>query len=304
MADKFSLETDRDWKSLLKKAEPHDFVPGGLGDDHASPVPLVWLSRLRSTAVLKKEKSWLARDGLVPLIHFFKDQPRPPAGFTGRVLIHEDWGHFVPRAWRPRCAGYRLTPLPTTREQLSPAPTPRRWVTIARVCRQFCSSPHLRATLAALPRRHDLLTGYFEVGDVTAEYLFEFFGAFRDGFSGKVDHAELFQLRHVTDLRDATVLDLNERLVCADDANLHLLLSRGASLPASPPRRAEETLRVSAYHGYAVSKLAQGADFWTDPESAEFLGFLRSMEVVHPGQRKIDIPPWIWQVARAGAGAR
>jgi hypothetical protein len=243
-----------------------------------NPLPSGFLSRLPG------EKVFLARDGLIPLLRFFSRTPAPPKTYRGELVIHRDWLAFVPVRWRARCRLYRIGARSSPGQAESP---PRvRAVFAYQFSQLYCSAPCLEERAGAYAKSRALKKALFggaplallEHGEPSMRYELKAHSTFGSLFGSAPTPMSLNELKHFTDLRDALALDFNERLHCSDDANLHLLFSRGAIDPLAPPAKSSEQFeRVSPFHGYYLSNFTgQEARFWEHAEWGALERFLKS----------------------------
>ncbi len=284
-------------------------------DLYDTPVATVFLGQLRSLEELKASPRWIVRDGLIPLLDFFVKVPAPEKKFRARLFVPAKWREFIPLAWRPFCASYSLRFLPE--EEIWEKPQTirerRRWITAMHLSPGFCSLRNLEQTLANLRadpalsdlRRRAPVDSYVNIGCVAPEYLFPFQRALHETLRGDISFLDHFSFKHFSDLRDAVVLDLNEQLLCADDAHLHLMLARGAILPGTLPGAEDPAfVRLSPFHGYALAELAPDLKYFFD--EFLFVEWSRYLESIPPGNDPlfVDLPcgkvhGWIWRFAQS-----
>jgi hypothetical protein len=243
-----------------------------------SPLPSGFLSRI------PREKIFLARDGLIPLLRFFSRYPAPPKTYRGELLVHRDWGAFVPSRWRARCRLYRIGSRASP--GLPKEQTRTRAVMAFQFSRYYCSETFLEERAGAYKKSRVLQAalrggpplGIFEHGEPNMGFELKAHHSLSQLFGRRATPVSLAELKHFTNLRDAYALDFNERFHCSDDANLHLLLSRGAVDPLEPLVKAKEHFeRVSLYHGYFLSTFTgREARFWENAERDAMRRFLKS----------------------------
>jgi hypothetical protein len=133
-------------------------------------------------------------------------------------------------------------------------------------------------------------------------YQVGFYGQLHGAFPGGVGLLQRHELTHFLDLRAHLYLDCNEKLLVADDAALHLALSRGAIEPLSslPKKPRGEFLRISPFHGFYLSGLSSGfKTVWENPECLDAWEFFRSMEAGAGSRRSAASPfaGWLWDFA-------
>ena len=141
---------------------------------------------------------------------------------------------------------------------------------------------------------------YFELGPVSGEYLYNYFSHFIGTLGGPVKFHQYFDFKHLLNLGDSIILNLNEKLICSDDANLHVLLARGAVLPNADSNKSKpkEFHRLSALHGYAINDLPAGLpNIWDDSNLVKLKAYLE-LAPAGGNVRHGIFPDWIWHMVR------
>ena len=64
-----------------------------------SPLNPCYLVGTSAEKLLSQSPVWFARDGLIPLLWFFRQNPEP-LEFQGRLWVQESLEQWVPNAWR------------------------------------------------------------------------------------------------------------------------------------------------------------------------------------------------------------
>jgi hypothetical protein len=86
-------------EDMLYLINPH-------GEPYHSKFTAFYLFEVKSLKHLSYFNSILVRDGLLPLLKFFFDQPAPK-NFSSSLLIHEDLAYLTPKAWQEQVYYYR-----------------------------------------------------------------------------------------------------------------------------------------------------------------------------------------------------
>lgn len=73
--------------------------------DYPSTVPSIFLAQVISLHLLAQSKMWIVRDGLVPLLWFFFQNPKPPE-FPVKLYVHRNLRSYVPLEWKPSFGYY------------------------------------------------------------------------------------------------------------------------------------------------------------------------------------------------------
>jgi hypothetical protein len=284
--------------------------------DQSSRIPGIFLGKLQSLSPMRASAQWIARDGLVPLLSFFLRFSRPEAGFAAKLYVHEKWLSFIPKAWRKHCESYVVGSSPTSDlfEEALPLQKRKRWITATYLSPSFCSVEHVASVMNEIrtdPRlasvcRHGKLMALLELGHKCPSYLFRFQRILNSVLRGEFAACEYHMMKHYSDFKDSVILDLNERLLCADDAHIHIMLARGAVIPHKEPwpRRKTKFDRISPYHGYFLAPLPERLPTaFDDPKLLEFIRYLDTIPAAkNPLWIKPpfgDVPHWILSFAQA-----
>jgi hypothetical protein len=78
-----------------------------MAEPYYAPVPGVFLMQVSSFDLLNAKPVWLVRDGLLPLLWFFRLHPNPE-GLNSKLLIEESLLPFVPSQWSRSVGSYKL----------------------------------------------------------------------------------------------------------------------------------------------------------------------------------------------------
>lgn len=298
------------WDLNRKPGKP---IPHGTGNwpdmmkNYVSTVPTVFLANVQYLSQINhKGGRWLVRDGLIPLLSFFSRFPKPLENFRSILLIHADCVKFIPKKWLPYCASYVIGSRDTY-EFLETMPLSRRtrWVTAAYLSEEFCSIERLRDILIEIKSKSSLskvrrigpIMGILDVDPGSPAYAYQFCSLFSSVLKGEFTRTTAHDMAATMDLRDAIFIDLNERLFCADDAFLHLFLSKGAiRYQATPPSSSAEFIRLSPFHGIFVSTLPRDIkDIWDQRELKSLKVFLETarIDARNPSLAYSDLPHWL-----------
>ncbi len=267
-----------------------------------SPIPLLCLWRVQKLSQLRVQKCWLVRDGLIPLLWFFERFPKPERT-TSALVIDSRWTAAIPPAWRSRCSQYELE----SRAQHRPA---KDWVSSGLVSPLFCGPRTLRARFAQV-RAKASLRCWLAVRPDTISPRHDlksyqvFFSEINDRFGTNVSIVPWTDLLGAISFDAVEILDLNEGLLCADDAMIHFFLAKGAQLPVPrrrPRARRGKVLAISNAHGWRIAPLGRAwHSIWQEPEFLTLRGFCERTyrdlpSDVHPSEDTRAHPfPWpVW----------
>lgn len=226
--------------------------------EYYSPIDLIFLCQSFNPLRMNHRPLWLARDGLVPLLWFFKQNPEPRE-FMQHLLVHEDFAQFVPPNWRPVTGTYRVE---NTARALGAEP--QRLLLTSVVSSAFCSLEHLKLALTELEERYGteklhqmekicyLPTEFFgnTKQDFHAEFMFEI--CRRLGTQNLKSLGNL-NLEVMTSFEGTEVIELNERFLTPDNYVVQSILQRGGRLPeAQNARKGGAFASLSPFHGFRI----------------------------------------------------
>ncbi|MCE3009999.1 MAG: hypothetical protein LW875_05255 [Proteobacteria bacterium] len=78
-----------------------------MAESYYSPITGVFLLQVVKLELLNKKQYWMVRDGLLPLLWFFRLHPKP-TGLNSKLLVEESLLPFVPEAWNNQVGSYKL----------------------------------------------------------------------------------------------------------------------------------------------------------------------------------------------------
>jgi hypothetical protein len=255
-----------------------------------------------------RQKTWLLRDGAIPLGWFF-NAAAPALAEFGTLLVHSSLGGLVPRAWRKNIKFYDHF----SHVEYSAANPPENLFLTGPVSAGITTIPELEAIL---DKTEESLGKNFK-GNVliycpvrqlefanAEEESFEFQFAQRvlSRFGKKVQFLHWQNIEHAT-FRNTAFVDLNGGWIYKDSFMLHQLLSRGAGLLAEPaPAIARESSRISLspFHGMSVSSVPAAADFTASGDVSTAMDFFTALHKKTQDPRShYPWPKWYQGMARA-----
>jgi hypothetical protein len=276
--------------------------------DYHSPLNPVFLAGCTDLGSLFDHPSWFVRDGLIPLLWFFKTHPNP-GGFQGRLWVAEEFAKWVPLAWRSVTGSYRIECPVTT------APSRARCLLLTGLSMEsFCSLEFLEQSLAELSRM-------IPPKELKKREILAFTPARTDNFGSQHHHnytGEYIQsickalgtqirflnwqslLETLDSGKTCDLYELNEKLLCADSYFVHAALSRGARLlRAKSPRSTAGTsfIELSPHHGVRLKKRIQEPSLWNSKDSSRFFANVMLKEA----NQAFPWPNWFmdWGMAAA-----
>ncbi|MFI5360466.1 MAG: hypothetical protein ACHQ49_00740 [Elusimicrobiota bacterium] len=239
-----------------------------MSENYYSPIPLTFLRQCLRLEALDKAPLWLVRDGLVPILWFFRTFPRPGKLKT-RLLIHADFARAVPAAWLSRVGSYEIVSLAANRPAGGRG---RRFIVAGPLGEWICSINALTSRLEKL--RSEIGTSLLGSAEVTL-YLPARLGAYQSAesdyyhaacvhrlletFGGRKSNVRFIDWTRLisADAIDGDLVEFNDRLLCADNFLVHHILSKGGRLAgqegSSPANRRGEIFPLSPYHGFLLN---------------------------------------------------
>jgi len=202
------------------------------------PCPATFLWSKPSFNQLNKQPEWIVRDGLIPVLWFFLNNPKP-IGFRSKLLFDQRFAHLIPTAWRAKSLLFNVesTTLATTSKT-------KRWLLSGIVSPAHCSIEHLESILTQLttkkaltrllktaPLLTSLLFRHERIGDghfAVEGFHFDFCRRLGSVFCGPAIGSYSHELERLASMDDLIYIDLNEGLLASEGPLHHLVLSKGA----------------------------------------------------------------------------
>jgi hypothetical protein len=261
------LRTDRGARPTPPEHQPFLNAVWPMSENYYSPIRATSLLHHVAFASLNESPLWLIRDGLVPLLWFFRAFPTPRRIKT-RLLVHADFAWAVPAAWRDRAGTYEIVSLPTSTLERQ---RNKRFILAGPFAEAVCSIKSLEASLsklkaavgAAALRRAELAAflparvASFHT-DASEAYHARCLKAILDAF-GTSDNVRFIDWNHLRWMDDLSgeFVEFNDRLLWADNFLVHHALSTGGRIAGDPDRRLSRSsgriFELSPYHGFLVN---------------------------------------------------
>lgn len=229
-------------------------------DDYISPVPHVFLIQVGVLKQLEVAKTWLVRDGLLPMVWFFKRFPNP-GSLTSKLLFHSALKNYIPKSWEKNVGFY---------EYVSTHPYKNGKARTKALFLSLCSEnyvsqsqlPELFESIKAIPQMEELKQmewfGFVPARsghhDRETSHTVEFFNHLYSLSGGPIRSLSFSRFKAIEDFTSFCIVDGNAFLMMADSAPIHYALSRGAYLlsPTSPHFKADTYVPLSPCHGLNV----------------------------------------------------
>ncbi len=231
--------------------------------EYFNPLNAVFSAQVLSLTTLRSRPIWLFRDGLIPLMWFFKTIPSPK-GLQSKMILPIKFANVVPQAWQQNVKYYEIVQAPNALADIS--------------------AIYVAGVIGALQLDLDILRARFaQAKDVLGDrvqkvekyfYLPSHSGDKRDptiqfeayrtifselGFNGRpIDWAECVSSRHST---KSTVLSLLSDLVVSDDYVTHVSASKGSYQFHLRAARSAVDIQIplSPYHGFEIYETTEAA---------------------------------------------
>ena len=283
-----------DWQRLLNETPPqaapfsrapdvaHFFeVLSPAADAYVSALNPVFLLDVRSLSALEERPFWLVRDGLVPLLWFFRKFPAP-RGLRSRLLVRRELAPLVPSAWRGSIGTYRMV---GASPKLAAA-EPRGLLIVGLVMPSYCSLERGRAELRSVVAR----VGAAQLAELPIRAFlpgrFEGFGLRHDDdfyarfmimvcqeLGTRIEPIPYPELLSIGSLAGYEVVELNDLGLLADSTLLRVALTRGATLILDQAvATAAKDIPIHPHAAYRVEwSLSSAPNEGVTPAETEFL---------------------------------
>ena len=263
--DWLSAHRDIEKPKLLETPEVQAFMQNiwPAGDSYFSPIQTAFMVQFINLGFFNRQPAWIIRDGLIPLLWFFKTHPRP-TGVKSRLYIHENLTEFVPKEWQELVGTYKIisaSPFENTAE-------PNKILIAGIVSETYSSIKSLPENLKIWSQKRPSV----KLTDLPkfAFLPFKTWGA--DHWTQMSFHPNYMvhlckamgtdiqvlnwhQMQSTDSWEGTYVLDLNDGMVCADSYFNHMALARGARLwlptEANP---SADYISLSPYHGFEINE--------------------------------------------------
>jgi|GEM_PF-1125605 len=274
--------------------------------DYYSQLNPIFLHHMDDIELFKYAPVWLIRDGLVPLIWFFKKNPSPPRWWVSQMLVKPSLASFVPDEWRRFFGTYRI------RQNIQQEESPKRILLVGLMTDVYCSQAELNYQIKKLAEKlgksnlkaievSAILPGKFscllETDKIT--YHFEYALKICNYFGTQVKTLKWNQFLRSESFQESMIVDLNDHILCSDNALIHHALSFGGRLPSCFGTEQMETamdsqyMAVSSYHGFEVRREISAKMETQDDWSAldDYLKFEKKIYRTH-SKNTSYIFPW------------
>jgi hypothetical protein len=265
-----------------------------MGLPYASPLQPRFLIELERSGLRTGQGSFLIRDGLIPLLWFWKKWPSPD-GFGGTLRVGEGFADHVPEAWRPRVRFYRLGATPGAGSVGEPI---RRLILVGLMMPGYTNLVSLERRLKALGDLEDteifafLPARFSQAGAHRMDFHLEFARIVLGRWGSRVQPLNWGFVESMDHGPSTSILDLSDGLLLNDCSVVHALLSRGARLHPEGTRPVSgQFTPVSPYHGYWITDEGSRGRQWRTPDELRQLAELTE-SLTAPAHQYFPWPTW------------
>lgn len=268
-ASHFDLYFSRDVGGLSNESKTFIEYLWPMTSPYASPLNPRFLMDFEIFGMKDSDSSFLVRDGLVPLLWFFRRWPTPE-DFKNTMIVPRRLLRFVPEAWQARVASYDIVNL--AKPGFEPAVENGQVFFYGMAMPGYCTFEHLEARLKQI---HSAMTATGSNPQLTAmlplrfsfkhdpslEFHFRFMLEICRVLGTNILSVDLNFVESQLRYQGYQVLDLSDGFLISDNYLTHLTLSRGARLMGAPtltkemelnPGEGARVVRLSPYHGYLI----------------------------------------------------
>lgn len=268
--DWFQAHREAEWRTWYraKSQKRHEFKSylWPTSEEYYSPLSPIFVSVSLNPTELNLQSEWLARDGLIPLLWFFKRNPNP-GNFKQRLFVHEEFSPYVPTVWRKQVGSYRVV-----NSRVSMLNKPNKIFLTGMVSDSTHSLDFLDSNIECLLKtigkdrlakmekyfffiQKDSRPGENKKCDYFSEYMLRIFKKFG---TKKITMLNWNSFETIQSFEEFFVSEFNERLLNADNFVVHSALQRGGSFLDLNGRRnqnaEEKFVRLSPYHGLLIQE--------------------------------------------------
>jgi len=280
-----------------------------------SPIPLCFtpfLDPLQKNLPLAKE--WIIRDGLIPLLWFFYQNPTPPKGNRSLLYIQKKLAPFVPKAWSTCVGTYEVDNSPDKQQPQ----TPQTLTVVSEINQGFFSIDEAKEFHELVKKNHSSLLkkektirfishlSYDPRADaVTKDFQQTTINTLYDWFGSSIHFLSHQDYTNEQTLSNSHLFEINRQAFCADSFLTHLTLSKGASLQSlstsSKTKRSSKVAYhlISSNHGFylidpplSYQPAKPIEDFFKEIKSLSIEKYSKGPELQAPTHLKLPWPIW------------
>lgn len=230
--------------------------------DYLNPMNACFALQILNLEVLNKRPKWLIRDGLVPLLWFFKTHPKPK-NLKSKIYVDEQFGAFVPEAWRSHCGTYKF-------KSLAKGNGSRKLLLVGIMSEAYFNLNDLDTFLdkiTAETTKEELYSlqkfamlpvkGYGFRAELDHNYHVDYMAKVCDHFGCNIKGLTIDQFRSMESFHGYEVVSLNSKFLISDSWLFHFPLSRGAKVFGQrtvTETEHKELTPFSPYHGVLLTE--------------------------------------------------
>lgn len=279
-------------------------------EEYYSPLNALYLHELSHFREAHEHPHILSRDGLLPLLWFFENNPIPQT--KTKLLVHERFQHFIPSAWWQDSGTYRLSGHPDRPFTWEKKTAPKRLLLHGIVTQNFIDLNYLKKRLdrmfALVEEKKLQIEGvdcflifrddpyhWCETDQLVGQFMQEISTALK----GQATFFSEKEIINKNSFANYEVFELNQMYFSADNYINFLTLTRGASLlESAPAKEGEYFVPQSPFHGFWVNPSPEHRPY--SPEVQDYLEKMRGISLIdEKEERKNYWPRDFWLFAKA-----
>lgn len=224
-----------------------------------APIDTVFLIQFSSLPLLNRSKSWIIRDGLIPLLWFFKKFPKPTQVQT-KMYVHHSLEPYIPLEWSKYFGLYDLYSQDTQPNDI------QNLILCGVVSENFFQIDNFHDFFQNLEKQSQYdfqklnkksflyYQPLFSSGKHS--YLTNYYSELMNFFGPQIQGLEFSNFQSIDDYSNHAVIDVNSSNIYIDNALVHFLLGRGAKLISNYQGLAkfDRVVPISEYHGYKIKE--------------------------------------------------
>jgi len=270
---------------------------------YESPLDTVLLDQVSNLTFFKNSEEWIVRDGIIPLLWFFKRFPEPE-NLKSKLYVESTLQKYVPVEWANHIGTYCLFSNQTYKKKnlMILGSISERYFSMKQLNSFFLS---LKSSLKEFPVQNMSKLAHLSFQDLNREKSLEFqinyFSQFHELFGLNVNTLTLPKILEAEGPSSYLIVNLNNNILLSDNFLIHYFLSRGAGmLPSHSQAKKGRSVFISEHHGFYLNDTVESKisifDSLNDELKSVELFFKRNS---YPRKEKsyqehLPWPPWIF----------
>lgn len=224
--------------------------------DYFNPFNEIFLVRVLALELLNARDKWFVRDGIVPLLWFFKRFPQPRQ-LQAKLYVDIRWAYFIPKAWQKHVYFYELVSFSEERNftksflfgTLMSQILSKETIKEKRALAEEEGAGGLKGVEAFLLTRSSMNNDEqsFHVG-ATFEVARQ--------FGLDIRPLNWAQFLDLNSFQGCYAIDFNSAKIVSDNYLYHLILSKGGYVQGvrCVSKLAKSDIQLSPFHGFVITK--------------------------------------------------